>query len=91
MMVRRVNLVDFSNLLFYAESIGISWNTAHEILVKDEICPMYERNSCDYDFTDFVRNDPTYGGAYSCSDETMRIVVGFMVKEDLSDITVVND
>ena len=36
------NVVEFSELLAYAESIGISWNKAHEFLVDDGVPPMYE-------------------------------------------------
>lgn len=90
-MVTQVNLVEFPELLFYAESIGISWNTAHEILVNDEIPPMYECNSREYDITDFVKNDPTFDGSYRVSDETTRIIVGFMIKENIRDFTLIND
>lgn len=47
-MVKKVTLVDFTDTLFVAEKIGYSWNQAHDILVRDEICPMYECNKREY-------------------------------------------
>jgi hypothetical protein len=90
-MPRTVTLVDFTELLHYAQKIGISWNTAHDILVKAEIPPMYESNSREYDFTDFVSKKPDYQGAYGHPDEVIRIMAGFMVDENLSGFTLVND
>lgn len=89
-MPRTVTLVDFSELLYYSQSIGIDWNTAHDILVKDEVPPMYESNQREYHISDFVSN-PDDSPAYRHSDETVRIMVGFMVKENIDGFTLVND
>jgi hypothetical protein len=90
-MPKTVVLVDFSELLRYAGSIGIDWNTAHEYLVNDGIPPMYESNSCEYTFSEFVYNPDGHKWAPTYSDETYRIMVGFMVKENLDGFTLVND
>jgi len=44
----RVDLFEFSDILAHACTMGYSWNNAHEILVKDEICPMYETTVKDF-------------------------------------------
>jgi hypothetical protein len=90
-MPKTVQLVEFSEVLSYAESIGISWNTAHEYLVNDGIPPMYERNSCEYYFSELVYNPDGHKWAPSYSHETYRIMVGFMVKENLGGFTLIND
>lgn len=90
-MPKTVVLVDFSELLHYAVSIGISWNTAHTYLVNDGIPPMYESKSHEYYFGEFVYNPDGHKWAPNYSDETYRIMVGFMVKENLGEFTLIND
>jgi hypothetical protein len=86
-MPRKVILVEFPELLSYAQEIGIDWGTANDVLVKDKICPMYEQNSCEYYFSDHAREEDSYG----YSDATVRILVGFMIKHDLDWFTLIND
>jgi hypothetical protein len=81
--MRRVNLVEFPDLLFYAESIGISWNKAHEVLVNDEIPPMYECNSREYYLSDLNQ--------YGYSEDTIKIIKGFMEKNNVTEFTLIND
>lgn len=90
-MVRCVNLVDFTELLHYAQSIGISWNKAHDILVKDEVPPMYECNSREYYLSDYVSDKGDKQAPYGEADETIRILVGFMIDEEIDGFTLVND
>jgi hypothetical protein len=90
-MPKQVTLVEVPELLRYAESIGISWNAAHDILVRAGIPPMYESNSREIDFWDFVGDESDDQGPYGYKDEVLRIMVGFMVKENLGDFTLVND
>ena len=91
MAVRKVTLVEFSDLLHYASSIGFNWNKAHDILVNGHIVPMYEENSRDFDFWDFVGDDADDQGPYDYSDDVLRIMVGFMVKENIGDFTLTRD
>jgi len=78
------NVVEFGELLGYAERIGIPWNAAHESLVIDEIPPMYENRGTnqwgegDIDMYDF-------------SDETKKILSGFMKENNVDFINVIND
>lgn len=90
-MVKRVNIAEFSELLRYAEKIGIPWNAAHEILVKDRIPPMYETTKCEYYFSDYVSKRGDRDGAYGETDQTIRIMVGFMVQENIEEFTLVSD
>lgn len=84
-MKKRVTLVKFSDLLRYAQSIGMGWNKAHDILVKDEVPPMYESNSRK------IWVDEVKSGEYSWSEDSLRIVEGFMKSEDLEEMTLIND
>ena len=90
-MVRRVNLVDFTELLHYAQSIGISWNEANDILVKDEVPPMYECNSREYYLSDYVSDKGDNEAPYGESEASVRILVGFMINEEIDGFTLVND
>jgi len=91
-MRRSVVLVEFSDLLGYAQKIGIPWNKAHDILVKDDVPPMYEVNTREFYFSELVSKDATdRADPYGFTDDTVRILVGFMVKENLKEFTLVND
>lgn len=86
-MVKKVNLVEFSDTLYAAQKVGYDWNTAHDILVRDEICPMYECNSKDYHISDFNRENNPYG----FSEDTLKIMNAFCKEHDLTEFTMVND
>jgi hypothetical protein len=86
-MVKKVNLVNFSETLQVAEKIGYSWNEAHKILVSDEICPMYECNSRNYCISDFDYQKNQYG----YSQDTLKIMNAFFNEHDLEELTMVND
>ena len=86
-MVKKVNLVEFSDTLYAAQKVGYDWNTAHDILVSDEICPMYECNSKDYHISDFNRENNPYG----FSEDTLKIMNAFCKENDLTEFTMVND
>lgn len=86
-MVKRVTLVDFTDTLFVAEKIGYSWNQAHDILVRDEICPMYECNKREYHVSDFNEESNPYG----YSEDTLKIMNAFCKEHNLKEFTMVND
>ena len=86
-MPKKVTLVEFSELLFFAESMGFEWNDAHEFLVNDEIPPMYEIRSRNYYLSDFVPESSNY----EFSEETMKIMKGFFEKNNIEAFTLVND
>ena len=86
-MVKKVNMVEFSDTLFAAEKVGYDWNTAHDILVNDEICPMYECNSKDYHISDFNLEKNPYG----YSEDTLKIMNAFCAEHNLTSFTMVND
>lgn len=84
-MVKKVTLVEFSDTLSSAENVGFSWNEAHEILVNDEIFPMYECNSRDYYISDFDEKRNPYG----YSEDTLKIMNAFCKEHDLTEFTMV--
>lgn len=86
-MVKRVTLVDFTDTLFVAEKIGYSWNQAHDILVRDEICPMCECNKREYHVSDFNEESNPYG----YSEDTLKIMNAFCEEHNLKNFTMVND
>ncbi len=86
-MKKNVTLVDFSDVLSIAESVGYSWNQAHDILVNDNICPMYEINQFDYYVSDFDEKENPYG----YSEDTLKIMNAFCKSNNLEEFTMVND
>ena len=81
-----VNLFDFSDLLSCAERIGFDWNTAHDILVKDDVPPMYESKT-----KDFYISECTPEGnkmAYGYSDDTIKILQAFFEQEKIEAFTI---
>lgn len=78
-MRKNVTLIDFGDLLHYASSIGFNWNQAHEILVNDEVPPMYESNSTDL--------YPGVGNDYGWSEDSIKIVEGFLKDKNLTACT----
>lgn len=82
-MVKKVTLVEFSDTLFSAQKVGFNWNQAHDILVKDEIYPMYECNTRDYYISDFDEKINPYG----YSKDTLTIMNAFCREHDLTEFT----
>ena len=83
----RTNLYDFEDLVFCAEKIGYDWNTANNILVNDEIPPMYEtktRDFCKSETT--LENNPNN---YEYSDDTCKILQAFFEQEEIDEFTIV--
>lgn len=79
--MKKVTLVEFSDLLHHAETIGYFWNQAHEILVKDEVPPMYETKTSDI--------DKTSAEDFGWSEDSKKIVESFMEKNNLEEFTLV--
>lgn len=71
----KVDLFDWSDLLHYAETIGYDWNQAHDILVKDEVPPMYESRTRELNLGE--------GHYYAWSEDTCKIVDGFLESSGL--------
>jgi hypothetical protein len=73
-MKRKVDLVEFSDLLEEAEKLGYGWNLAHEILVKDHIPPMYELSTREI-YASELKYTKEQGG---WSDDSRKILQSFM-------------
>lgn len=76
-----VNLYEFSDLLYCATSVGYDWNQAHDILVDDEIPPMYEAKKRNF----YIGEIDGYG----YSENTKVILRAFFKQEDLDEFTVI--
>lgn len=81
--MKQVNFATFPDILSYAVNQGYTWNQAHDILVKDEVPPMYELNSKEYILDEI--------DCYSWSDETRKIMEGFFEINGVTEFTLVND
>lgn len=82
-----VTLYEFSDLLSCAVSIGYGWNEAHDILVKDEIPPMYERRTTEYYKSECIPKSE--GGWYGFSEDTLKILNAFFEQENIDGFTMV--
>lgn len=82
--MKKTNLVNYTDLLFYAVEIGYEWNQANAIMVQDGVPPMYEIHSRDYhlEYLDEYLNPKS---------ESFKIVNGFMEKNGVSEITVIRN
>lgn len=86
-MKRNVTLVPWTDLLHHAVSIEYDWNQAHDILVKDEVPPMYEANVREYYLDETDENNC----AFNWSKDSIKIVNGFMKENKLKEMTVTRD
>lgn len=81
--MKQVNMCSWTDLLMYASTIGIDWNTAHDILVDAHIPPMYERHTVDI-----------YPGVcedYGWTGQAAEIVNGFLAANGNVNITLTED
>jgi len=78
----KVDLYKFTDLLIFAESIGYYWKQAHDILLWDEILPINEIKKLYIHRNDFHTQS-------NYSDDTIKIVNGFLDKENIEGFTLV--
>lgn len=77
----KVNLFEFSDLLSCAEKLDYGWNEAHDILVNDEIPPMYESKTKDFYINDI--------NEYGYSEDSIKILNAFFKQENLEEFTII--
>lgn len=83
----KVDLYDFSDLLACAVKLGYGWNEAHDILVTDEVPPMYERKT-----SEFYKSECTPEAnavCYGYSEDTLKILNAFFEQESIDGFTMV--
>jgi len=80
--MKKTNLVDFGDILSHATTLGYDWNSIHDVLVKDGICPMYEQNSVDVYLSDVRSN------AYGWTNDTVKILQSFLEKNKVTLVTI---
>ena len=81
----KVDLFEFSDLLFCAEKNGYTWNQANDILVKDEIPPMYEAKQIEHYKFESILAYNTSG--YNYSKDTCKILQAFFKQEGIEKFT----
>jgi hypothetical protein len=75
------NVIDFGDLLSYAERNGIPWNKAHKILVDDYVIPMYEEKVRCWYIGELDQ--------YDLSDESKKILIGFMEQNGVDHVNII--
>lgn len=84
-MPRNETVVEFTELLGHAVTLGYDWNGAHDILVMDEIPPMYEITKRTWYLSDFKGED------YDFSEDTRKIMINFFEVNKLTEFLLIND
>jgi hypothetical protein len=83
--VAKVNLFEFSDLLFCATRIGFGWNQAHDFLVKDDVPPMHGFNK-----TEFYKRECTESNnPYGYSPDTLKVLQAFFEEEKIDDFVMI--
>ena len=77
--MKQTNMADWTDLLHHAVTLGYGWNEAHDFLVADEVCPMYEARTRDI--------YPGVGDDYGWSDASCKIVESYLKKEGVTEVT----
>lgn len=83
----KVDLYDFGDLLDCATRVGYDWNEVHEILVKDEVPPMYELRTKEYYRSECTPESNK--ALYGFSDDTLKILNAFFDQEKIDGFTLV--
>lgn len=81
----KVDLYEFSDLLSCAGTIGYNWNQAHDILVKDEVPPMYETKTIEFYASECTPEANEH--AYGYSEDTLKILQAFFKQEKVEMFT----
>lgn len=80
--MKQVTLIDMGDLLRYAVSIGFNWNTTCDLLDRDGVRPMYETKTTDL----YIG----VGADYGWSEDSTRIVEGFLKDRNLTSATLID-
>lgn len=83
--MKRANLVNFTEIVEHATTLGYDWNNACELL--DNLRPQYEVSSYEFEKSEFDKNKSDN----EHSDEENEIMTSFFEKNKVKRITVVND
>lgn len=75
-MKRTILVCDFGDILRFAETLGFSWNGAHQIL--DEFYPVYGSTYVNIDELEEVTEDP----------DALRIMRGFFEAEGVEEFEI---
>lgn len=81
--MKKTILVEFGDLLSHGGTMGYSWNGLHEIMVNDEIPPMYECKVREIHISDC---DPS---VYGWSEDSCKVLKSFMESNRIEEISLV--
>ena len=78
----KVDLFEFGDLLSHGTSkLGYEWNDLHEIMVRDEVPPMYERRK------NQIHIDELHD--YNYSEDSIKVLTSFMNEHGISEMVIV--
>ena len=80
--MKQTTMIDMGDLLHYAVSIGFDWNQTCDLLDRDGVRPVYETKTTDLYFG--------VGKDYGWSEDSTRIVEGFLTKHNLTSATLID-
>ena len=83
--MKKVNLVEFSEIIKYATTLGYKWNDACELL--DNVRPQHEIHSMDYSLED----EEEWREDFEWSEEVINILKSFMKKMKIKEMTVIDE
>lgn len=83
--MKRANLVNFSEIVEHATTLGYDWNNACGLL--DNLRPQYEVSSYEFEKSEFDKSKSDN----EHSDEENEIMTSFFEANKVKRITVVND
>lgn len=78
-----VNLFEFGDLVECGERLGYDYNQAHDILVNDEVPPMYEAKKREFYIGEINNND------YGYSEDTLKILKAFFREKNLEEFVII--
>jgi hypothetical protein len=84
-MTENTNVVEGSDILKFAETIGYKYSDAYTILNNDNIFPYMEQKSTEYCIAYFKYDleDTEW------TEDTIKIMLGFMEHNKFNDITII--
>lgn len=85
--MNRKNLVEFSELVEHATTLGYDWNTACDFL--DDMRPQYEIHKLELEASEFVKNTE-HPEKNEYSDEVYHVMSTFFTENKVKSITVIN-
>ncbi len=83
--MKKSNIVEFSELLEHATTMGFTWNQACELL--DDVRPQYEVHKTELR----LNEENEWIEEFEWSEDAIKVIKSFMKKNNVTEITVIDD